>query len=144
MQYRIIDPKLTHCMECGSEIEYGRSDKKFCCVDCKNRYYNRQTRTDRAVKRRIYSSITHNYKVLSMLLKKGVRTISIVDAITLGFRPGVVTSHCRKRRHDEYTCLDIKFIITNSKLIGIEKIENLSLSLQPDYNNLEEPIWETN
>lgn len=144
MQYRIIEPKLTQCQECGSEIEYGRVDKKFCCSDCKNKYYNRIAKDNRAAKRRILSAIARNYDVLTQCIKCGVKSIDIVDAVAMGFVPGIVTSHHKRGNRDEYGCLDIKFNVSNSRLGGITKIENLSLSLQDEKENNSKEKWKNN
>ena len=71
----------------------------------------------------------NNYQVLDNLFRAGVQSIDILDAVTMGFVPGVVTSYRRVGKHDEFCCFDIKYIMTNMRIYSISKLENVSLSL---------------
>ena len=65
MEYPMKTPRSTpRCLECGDKISYGRSDKKFCCEDCKNRHHNHKVRSSRSVKRRVVSALERNYDIL--------------------------------------------------------------------------------
>jgi hypothetical protein len=71
-----------------------------------------------------------NYQILDSLFRAGVKSIEIIDVITLGFAPGVMTSYRRVGKHDEYCCFDIKYIMTNKRIYSISKLENVSVHLR--------------
>ena len=60
MEYVKRERKLPVCLECGDKIRYGRSDKKFCCEDCKTRHYNNLAKGSRAYRRRVISRLARN------------------------------------------------------------------------------------
>lgn len=70
-----------------------------------------------------------NYQILDSLFRAGVKSIEIIDVITMGFAPGVMTSYRRVGKHDEYCCFDIKYIMTNKRIYSISKLENVSVPL---------------
>lgn len=127
MNYPKIVRQTPVCMECGHKIKYGRTDKKFCCDKCRNKYNNAQTRAGRAYRRRVMNAISGNYDILDNLLRTGITAIDLFELVNLGFVIEAVTSHRRMRHHDEYACFDIKYKMTPSRISGITKI---SLNLQ--------------
>jgi hypothetical protein len=122
------------CLHCGDKIKYGRTDKKFCCDECKTRHHNEQEKAGRAFRRRVMSQLVGNYDVLDSLFKAGITSVELIDAVTMGFVPGVVTSYQRVGKHDEFCCFDIKYIMTKMRIYSISKLENVSLTLQADIN----------
>lgn len=121
---------MPKCLQCGQQIKYGRTDKKFCCDACKNRHYNEQTKSSKAFRRKILSNLMANYQILDSLFRTGINSIDIIDAVTMGFIPGVVTSYRRVGKHDEFCCFDIKYIMTRMRIYSISKLENVSVHLQ--------------
>lgn len=112
------------CLECGDRIRYGRTDKKFCCEECRTRHYNALARNGRAFRRRVLSSLTRNYGILEGLMRAGVGSVDLMDLTAMGFSPLFCTS-CRKSgKHDEYGCFDIKYIMTRTRIYSIAKIQN--------------------
>ena len=75
--------------------------------------------------------LTRNYEILDNLLKTDVDAVDLFDLEGLGFIPGVVTSYRKVNRHDEYTCFDIKYIMTPTRVSCIKKI---SLNLRVGKN----------
>ena len=131
MDYSKKTPKgSSRCLECGDKISYGRTDKKFCSEDCKNRHHNHKSRSERYVKRKTISMLENNYEILDGLIKKGVDTVMLSDILVLGFNPAYLTSFSRVNHHDIYACFDITYTLTPSRLCSISKIQNLSLNLQ--------------
>lgn len=63
------------CLECG-DILHGRSDKKFCCDQCRNAFNNRQAGVTNSSMRRINRILKKNLTVLNGLNKKGRVTLS--------------------------------------------------------------------
>ena len=121
---------VARCLECGDAIAYGRSDKKFCSEDCKNRHHNHQSRSSRNIRRRVTAMLEKNYEVLDELVRSGIESVRLSDVLLMGFNPLYVTSYRKLRNHQEYLCFDIRYIMTPSRLCSISKIQNLSLNLQ--------------
>ena len=120
---------IPKCLNCGEQIKYGRTDKKYCCDECKNRHHNEQSKSGKAFRRKILSQLMTNYQVLDSLFRAGVQSVDIIDAVTMGFVPGIVTSYRRIGKHDEYFCFDIKYIMTSMRIYSISKLENVSVPL---------------
>ena len=132
MEYKIANRKMPTCLECGDKIRYGRTDKKFCCDVCRMKYHHEQVKISKIYRRRVLAVLTRNYEILDNLLKTDVDAVDLFDLEGLGFIPGVVTSDRKVNRHDEYTCFDIKYIMTPTRVSCIKKI---SLNLQVRKNN---------
>ena len=130
MDYAKSVRRTAQCLHCGDNIRYGRTDKKFCCEDCRIAHYNELSRGSRGFRRRILSQLSGNYEILDRLLVSGVESVNLIDIIAMGFVPGVMTSFRRVGRHDEYSCFDIKYIMTATRIYSISKIENVSLNLR--------------
>lgn len=122
MEYKILDRKVSHCLECGDRITYGRADKKFCCEDCRIRYNNYQSRVSKAYRRKIQKMLSSNYAILDALIKDGRTSLDIVELVSKGFVIGIMTSYHKVCRHDEYACFDIKYKMSASRIYGITKI----------------------
>jgi len=125
----------THCLECGEEITYGRTDKKFCCEECKNRHYNHMTQFSKSVKRRVLSSLERNHVILDSLIKAGIDSVDLAEAVAMGFSPNHFTSGNRKGRCMEVCCFDIRYVLGISRLSGISKIQNVCVTLQDVRND---------
>lgn len=123
MEYGI--KKITLCLECGDEIEYGRQDRKFCCNACKNKYHNRKLRDTRYAKTRILNTLEKNYSILERILKQDHVDLSISELKYMGFNFDYLTSYQKTRRHDEYGCFDIHFTVMSSKIISIGRVKPL-------------------
>ncbi len=121
---------LPKCLRCGQQIKYGRKDKKFCCDECRSMHHNEMNRGSRTFKRKVLAQLMGNYDVLDCLFNAGVESIDILEAVTMGFVPGIVTSYRRVGRHDEFGCFDIRYIMTDMRIYSISKLENVSLTLQ--------------
>lgn len=120
---------LPKCLHCGQQIRYGRTDKKFCCDECKNRHHNEQAKSGKAYQRKVMSQLMSNYQILDSLFRAGITSVELIAAVTMGFAPGVMTSYRRVGKHDEYCCFDIKYIMTKMRIYSISKLENVSVPL---------------
>ncbi len=117
------------CLECGDVIRYGRTDKKFCCEDCKVKHYNQLAKSGRMFRRKVLASLDRNYHILDELLRSGNDKAELISLTARGFVPGIVTS-CRKSgSHIQYGCYDIVYIMTPTKVYSIMKIQNLYVPL---------------
>ncbi len=110
------------CLECGNVIRYGRTDKKFCCDDCKTKHHNDQAKAGRAYKHKILTTLNKNYEILDELIRSGADSADLIELMVSGFVPGVVTSYRKEGKHDMYTCFDIKYIMTRTRIYSVMKI----------------------
>ncbi len=118
------------CLECGNVIRYGRTDKKYCCEDCRTKHHNDMAKAAKSYKQKIIAIINRNYGILDGLVKSGTESADLIELISMGFVPGMSTSYRKEGKHDVYTCFDIRYIMTRTRLFSIMKIQNLSLSLR--------------
>ena len=122
MAYKTKENETSTCLECGQELK-GRTDKKFCCMVCKNEYNNRKAKEYRYYKNKVITWLTHNHTLLDGLLKQG-RTSADLAALELqGFVPHCFTG-CKKGRHthDEYACFDIRYNLSEIKVYNIRRV----------------------
>ena len=129
MDYESMLERKAHCLECGEEIVYGRSDKKFCSDECRNHHHNRHHRSGRNYRRMVTSILDRNYEILDDLVRCGIRAIWVADAIALGFNPAYVTSYRKHEKRIMCHCYDISYITTDNRMTSISKIQNLSVNL---------------
>lgn len=120
------------CLHCGEKISYGRSDKKFCCEDCRVEHNNSLVRDSRAFRRRVLAQLSANYDLLATVIQSGRDSIPLPDIVSMGFAPNALTSYRRVGKHMEFGCFDIKYRMTSSKIYSIYKIQNVSLNLHAD------------
>ena len=123
---------VQRCMHCGEKISYGRTDKKYCCEDCRVEHNNTLARDGKMFRRRVLAQLTSNYDLLLTVLQSGADSIPLADIVSMGFAPGMVTSYCKVGKHDEFGCFDIKYRMTPAKIHSIYKIQNVSLNLHAD------------
>lgn len=121
MAYR-MDREGGHCLECGEKMGYGRTDRKFCCSACKNKYNNRRIRNERIVRLRTDSAIERNYRILSHLLEMNVCSAGIRELEAMGFKREYSTGFHQSRGHLKMCCYDIEYKVSENKIYGIGKI----------------------
>ena len=99
---------LPKCLNCGEKILYGRTDKRYCCEECRMEHHNEQMKDSRTFRRRVLSQLSANYSLLSTVLNSGVDSIPLADIVAMGCVPGIVSSYSRVGKHDEFGCFDLK------------------------------------
>lgn len=124
MAYDMMKREKRRCLECGHQIQYGRSDKKFCCDTCKNRWHNRGGNQYLKVHSKIIHILDVNYKILSQCLANGQTSIDLGDAIQWGFQPDYLTGIRKNRLKVENRCFDIKYCRSENRIYRIEKISD--------------------
>ncbi len=76
--------EITHsirtCPECGEKIT-GRSDKKFCCDQCRNLYNNKQKSNDTNLVRNINNVLKKNRRILQDLNPRGGKVLVSKEAL---------------------------------------------------------------
>ena len=120
MEYKIEDRKPL-CLECGSEIVYGRKDRKFCCDGCKNKYHNRMTHPYRNWHQKVVNRLDKNHEILERLLDAGLHEASSEELFALGYDTRYATSYRKVRRSIEIWCFDIRYNYTETRIFDIQK-----------------------
>lgn len=120
MDYKQFGHKHIRCLECGEEIQYGRTDKKYCSDTCRHHHNNKKS-TSRAYMGRIQRSLSRNYQILSSLLEEGRTSVSLLELDVLGYKRSLVTGYIKNNKHVELSCFDITFIQTDSKIYRLSK-----------------------
>lgn len=113
---------VIRCPMCGRVVAYGRKDRRFCSIACKNRWHNRmrfvekeKQRGVRYVMRILYA----NRDVLEKLLKIGLTTLDRLSLIHMGFNMCYFTSLEKIRHRWVYSCLDIQYELTPTRIKNI-------------------------
>lgn len=115
------------CPVCGEPLPSGRTNMKFCSVQCRNRYNNSLKRCRKSYMGSVDRQIRTNYSVLENMLALGVSRMGLSEMMSIGFNPCYSTL-CRKEGcHLVYGCYDILYQITP---LSISNIRRMSLNLQ--------------
>ena len=107
------------CAHCGMPYE-GRSDKKFCCDDCRTDYHNQRRRERDKGFRTINRILASNWKILKAQLRTGHSKLSVAELAGLNFNFEVYTNSRRLlpgRR--TYWCYDCAYRISRSGTVHI-------------------------
>jgi len=120
------DEETVRCLECGDLIEYGRSDKKFCCGECKNMFHNRTRNVEAKLRLELAARLKVNYSVLSWLLWSGRRNSRIEEMSERGFDPAFFTARRKSGIHMEYECYDIEYYMSSNKVFNVHRIDYVS------------------
>jgi len=79
------------CAVCGEKIK-GRSDKKFCSVECRNTHHNQRNRVNSTTIREVHKILRSNYKILSKLNPEDKSTTHINKMKKMGYNFDYITS----------------------------------------------------
>lgn len=110
------------CLECGDRIVYGRSDRKFCCDACKNRFHNRRSSSSRHYRQKIHSALERNYFILDSLRRTSLRNIPMSDMENMGFSREYFTSYSRQASRETFMCYDIEYSVMKDAVTSIVKV----------------------
>lgn len=108
---------VARCLQCGGALTNGRVDRRFCSIECKNRWHNRQRfpGKDREVQK-VLRILTRNRDVLEKLLRMGISNIDRLTLAHLGYNFNYFTSFQKLRHRWVYTCLDIRYELTPTRV----------------------------
>ena len=117
-KFNLEEEGIPRCLQCGTVIDYGgRLGKKFCSSGCKNRYHNyRRSRRRDIAQRSIMGALEKNYDVLDKLLSMEVKSMDRITLAYMGFDPAYVTAYYRIGRRNIYTCFDISYELTPTRI----------------------------
>lgn len=110
------------CLNCGDPIVYGtgRSDRRFCCEDCKNAWHNeKKTGSWHRYRDRVNTKLEHNRNILWKLYKMGIKSIDRLSIKSLGFDDDYATSFYKVGKKCIVCCFDMKYETTPTRLRNI-------------------------
>ncbi len=111
------------CLECGRDIIQGRSDRKFCCDACKNRWHNKHRYPLRvALEASVLLALDRNHTILSRLARMGVTTIDLVSLMHLGYNINYITSYRKTGHRQICTCFDYQYELTASRIKNLKML----------------------
>ena len=116
--YKIEDGE-PHCLECGSLLPYGRTDRKYCSDYCRNRYHNRENRRLRHRFSTVIGILIRNYGILDRLVKIGVGSVPKTDLAQMGYNFDFVTSCRNVGRRTECRCFDLRYYETDTRITNL-------------------------
>ena len=82
--YDTTEAESGHCLECGGPV-YGRTDKKFCCDSCRNRYHGHLRYQPVKAHNATLKILTHNYSVLEALFRLKGASCPVSTLLQMGF-----------------------------------------------------------
>jgi hypothetical protein len=68
-----MNPKMnekSNCLYCGDPIKAGRSDKKLCDLECKDKYHHQQRTIEKEEIKKVESVLKSSRKILQKLFEK--------------------------------------------------------------------------
>lgn len=122
MEYKLKQQRGNACLECGDVITYGRRDRKFCSDQCKNKYHNDIEHRRRSVQVKVIKALNKNYRILDSLILEGYESADLVELSQIGFNKDYATSYQKRRGRNEYGCFDIRYCLTPTRLIHIQRV----------------------
>lgn len=96
------------CIECQSSFR-GRSDKKFCCGDCRSAYNNRKNRDQNNLMRNINNCLRKNRRILLELCRQQIEKVERHRLAQKGFRFGYCTHIEKADKKQLHYCYDIAY-----------------------------------
>lgn len=109
------------CRECGTPLS-GRSDKQFCCDDCRISYHNRLYYSNKKPTREVNRILSYNRSLLARLHRSGVKSISLSDERLMGYNCRYFTSvEHRPLRPARYHCYEFSYSLVRGRLCMIRK-----------------------
>ena len=109
------------CLECGTDLSYGRKGRKFCSDKCKNDWHNRENHLARTVHLTIISSLNRNYEVLMRINRMGMPSVNLEDLVKMGFNPAIFTGHRIIKGHNQYSCFEFDYYLSTNRISHIER-----------------------
>lgn len=111
------------CLCCGSDMGYGRSDRKFCSQNCKDRYNNIRRYRSMAVRAKVENALGRNYRILNDMLKAGVDQAPRSEIVSMGFAPEFLTSIVKAGKGcTVLACYDITYRLSESRIFNIQRM----------------------
>lgn len=115
------------CIVCSKKI-YGRSDKVFCDITCKNYYHSEVRKTTRTITSETLKILKRNFIILEgfMTEKADKFTIQKVKLEKEGFKFQYVTNFLQHKRHITYSLFNLDYFIGNNNQIVVRRKQSAS------------------
>lgn len=118
------DQELRQCVICNRKL-IGRSDKRFCDIQCKNKYHAEVRKSMKTIRSETLRILTNNYVILSGVLGEE-KNSCLIDKLALerlGFRFNYVTDAMNQYGIIYYGVFDLTYRAIKGKriLITIDK-----------------------
>ncbi len=112
------------CLYCDEPIQ-GRSDKKFCDVNCRNGYNNSLKQDTNNLFRNVHNTLRRNYRILQELNPNDKSTVYKEDLFRKGFNFDFFTNRFETQKGKVYFYLyDLGYTeLENGKLLLVTKQE---------------------
>lgn len=122
MTYRTEELIRASCLQCGNEVPYGaRSDSKFCCPACRNRYHNIRKNKIASLKNKILGKLETNYEILDICRQEGKEKVEIADLELMGFNRNYMTMSIKESNHRVCGCFDIFYRMNDVSIWKIDR-----------------------
>ena len=108
------------CVICNQQL-YGRSDKRFCDITCKNRYHSEVRKSMKTVQSETLKIVTKNFVILSGIMG-AEKDVGVVDKLALerlGFRFDHVTGAENRHGIIHYSIFGISYRFIHHKRVMI-------------------------
>jgi hypothetical protein len=104
------------CLNCKSSF-YGRADKKYCSLECKNNFSNTQNKINSSFIHSINKILKSNNKILKNISNGEVRKKSKKDLLEAGFSFDYFTHEYYNNKGERYVyCYDFGYLLLDGEM----------------------------
>lgn len=123
----IKNKKSRLCVICDTPL-FGRSDKRFCSVKCKNNYHAEIRRTTNAFAKDTFKQLLRNHRILSELIgpEKKDFEINLMSLKRKGFDPQSITGFKLRSAEIVFSLFNFSWTFTAGQTIAVSFHENQS------------------
>ena len=107
------------CLHCGKPL-HGRSDKKFCCDECRTDYHNHIRRESERGVRAVNRILASNWKILTAQLRNGISRLPAAELAGQNFNFKVYTNtQWALPGRRTYWCYNCAYRVSRSGVVHI-------------------------
>ncbi len=74
---------------------------------------------------RVETALSRNHSILERLLEEGRTSAQLADLVQMGFKTDYVSSFRKAGGRDVVWCYDIKYVLTPTKVMRIERLSSV-------------------
>lgn len=110
------------CCVCDSQL-YGRSDKVFCNISCKNKYHGVLRKHNKSVSTQTINKLNKNYQILCYLLGENSDSfvISKLELIRLGFQFEILSGIESNKFGFKFSIYEFTYYVRKNKEIVVDR-----------------------
>ncbi|MBU2019628.1 MAG: hypothetical protein KJ941_08280 [Bacteroidetes bacterium] len=126
------------CPVCSDHV-HGRTDKRYCGIQCKNQHHNHSRRMNKPMTQEVNRQQMRNLTILEGVAKeKGMLVRIHKNALTRhGFHFGIVTGVQTEGNKIVYFCYHFSYTIGKDGIVNIRRNKKLQLVLPGFYERWE-------